>query len=142
MGRGTDRRGGSRRGDGDRTGDGVDSSAAGCPVIGPVRTCVGCRTRAPKSDLLRVVVVEGVLVPDPRGRRPGRGAHVHPAPACVDLAERRRAFPRALRVPGPLDCGPLRAWLAAGDRGEEPADHPPSRQIGSTTDEHPMNAQP
>lgn len=106
---------------------GVDSSLAGRPADGPVRTCVGCRRRAPKSDLLRVVAVEGVLVPDPRGRRPGRGAHVHPHPACVDLAERRRAFPRALRVPGPLDHAALRAWLAegAGDP-EPPADRPPS----------------
>jgi hypothetical protein len=104
----------------------VDSPVAGRPAVGPVRTCVGCRSRAPKSDLLRVVAVEGVLVPDPRGRRPGRGAHVHPDPACVDLAERRRAFPRALRVPGPLDTGALRAWLAGeGDRGV-PADRPPS----------------
>ena len=36
---------------------------------------------------------------------------MHPAPECVDLAERRRAFPRALRVPGPLDVTPLREHL-------------------------------
>ena len=107
--------------------NGVDSSPAGRPVGGPVRTRVGCRRRAPKSDLLRVVAVEGVLVPDPRGRRPGRGAHLHPDPACVDLAERRRAFPRALRVPGPLDLAALRAWMAQGGPATEPpADRPPS----------------
>ncbi|WP_325050762.1 YlxR family protein [Actinomadura spongiicola] len=79
----------------------------------PVRTCVGCRVRSVKSDLLRLVVVEGVLVPDPRGRLPGRGAYLHPDPACLELAERRRAFPRALRVPGPLDGSALRERLAA-----------------------------
>ncbi|MGH3099006.1 MAG: YlxR family protein [Streptosporangiales bacterium] len=77
----------------------------------PWRTCVGCRVRAAKQDLLRVVVVEGVLAPDLRGRMPGRGAYVHPALACLDLAERRRAFPRALRAPGPLDTGTLRVYL-------------------------------
>lgn len=77
----------------------------------PWRTCVGCRDRAAKQDLLRVVVVEGVLVPDPQGRMPGRGAYVHPALACLDLAERRRAFPRALRTPGPLGLGMLQAYL-------------------------------
>jgi hypothetical protein len=46
---------------------------------------------------VRVVVVEGVLVPDPRARLAGRGAWVHPDPACLDLAVRRRAFARALR---------------------------------------------
>ncbi|TDB83814.1 YlxR family protein [Actinomadura sp. KC216] len=79
----------------------------------PVRTCVGCRVRSVKSDLLRLVVVEGVIVPDPRGRLPGRGAHLHPDPGCLELAERRRAFPRAFRLPGPLDAGALRARLAA-----------------------------
>ena len=83
----------------------------------PQRTCVGCRVRAAKSDLLRVVgaEIDGVraVVPDPRGRLSGRGASVHPVPECLDLAERRRAFPRALRCAGPLDLTPLRAYVAA-----------------------------
>ena len=77
-----------------------------------MRTCVGCRARAAKSTLLRVVVTAGALTVDPAGRLPGRGASVHPDPACVDLAERRRAFPRALRAPGPLDVGPVREHVA------------------------------
>ncbi len=68
-----------------------------------VRTCVGCRQRAPADVLLRVVAREGTLVPDPAHRLPGRGAHLHPVLRCLELAEKRRAFPRALRVPGPLD---------------------------------------
>jgi len=78
----------------------------------PVRTCVGCRTRAPVTELLRVVAREGTLVPDPRRRLPGRGASLHPTPECLHAAERRRAFARALRLPGgggaPLEAGPLR----------------------------------
>ena len=66
--------------------------------VEPVRTCVGCRARAAKSDLLRVVAVGGALIPDPRGRLPGRGAHLHPDRDCLALAERRRAFGRALRL--------------------------------------------
>ncbi|MGH3734834.1 MAG: YlxR family protein [Micromonosporaceae bacterium] len=77
----------------------------------PVRTCVGCRTRAPASELLRVVAVEHRLVPDPTHRLPGRGAHLHPDPACLAKAERRRAFGRALRVPGVLDVRPVREHL-------------------------------
>ena len=69
----------------------------------PVRTCVGCRERAAKQDLLRVVAAGEGLVPDPGGRSPGRGAYLHRSTACLDTALRRRAFPRALRVPGPLD---------------------------------------
>jgi predicted RNA-binding protein YlxR (DUF448 family) len=69
---------------------------------------VGCRERAAKSDLLRIVAVEGECAPDLRGTLPGRGAYVHPALVCLDLAVRRRAIPRALRVPGPLDTAALR----------------------------------
>ncbi len=93
-----------------RTLRGVDSSTA--QDSGPVRTCVGCRERDRKPALLRVVVVDGVLTVDPTGRLPGRGASVHPDPACVDLADRRRAFSRALKVPGPLDAGPVREHVA------------------------------
>lgn len=60
-----------------------------------------------------------VVVPDPRAVLPGRGAYLHPDPACVDLAERRRALPRALRVPGPLGLTLVREALetpAAVDR--------------------------
>ena len=58
-----------------------------------------------------MVARSGALVPDERRVLPGRGAHLHRDPACLELAERRRAFPRALRVPGPLDPAPLRAAL-------------------------------
>jgi predicted RNA-binding protein YlxR (DUF448 family) len=77
--------------------------------------CVGCRERAAKSDLLRLVVIEGHVVPDPRGRLPGRGASIHPDLGCLELAERRRAFPRAFRLAGPLDLGMLRAHLTAAE---------------------------
>jgi predicted RNA-binding protein YlxR (DUF448 family) len=67
--------------------------------------------------MLRVVAVEGVLVPDHRKRLPGRGAHLHFDLSCFELAERRKAFPRALRVAGPLESGQVREVLeAAGDR--------------------------
>jgi len=85
---------------------GVDSQTA--HREGPVRTCVGCRSRADRAGLLRVVVADGVLVVDPGRRLPGRGASVHPDLACVDLADKRRAFARALRVDGPLDVTPVR----------------------------------
>jgi hypothetical protein len=79
--------------------------------------CVGCRVRAAKSDLLRVVGVEGRLVPDPRGTSPGRGASLHPDLDCLALAERRRAFTRALRLERPPDLTPLRDYLTQSAGG-------------------------
>ena len=90
-----------------------------------VRTCVGCRQRVNASELLRVVAIftdsrvepgdRVEITPDPRRRKPGRGAHVHPTTACLALAERRRAFGRALRVTGVCDLGPLREAIQGGD---------------------------
>jgi predicted RNA-binding protein YlxR (DUF448 family) len=64
---------------------------------------------------LRVVAVKvgggTSLMPDPRGLLTGRGAYVHPVSECLGLAERRRAFTRALRVAGPIDEGPLRRFV-------------------------------
>ena len=77
----------------------------------PVRMCVGCRTKTAASGLLRVVAVDGTVVPDPRRRYPGRGAWVHPDIGCLRLAERRRAFPRALRCAGALDTVAVHAFL-------------------------------
>jgi hypothetical protein len=46
---------------------------------------------------------------------------LHPAPECLHRAERRSAFPRALRVTGPLDTTLVRQHLivVCGD-GETP----------------------
>lgn len=86
-------------------------------VSGPVRTCIGCRERAAKRELLRVTLGAddgAAVVPDPDGTAPGRGAHLHPTPECLTLAERRRAFARALRYEGgrPLGLDAVRTHLA------------------------------
>ena len=80
---------------------------------GPVRTCVGCRQRATARELLRIVVADGVIVPDPSHRAAGRGAHLHPTADCLASAVRRRAFGRALRVEGGLDHSAVTAYVEA-----------------------------
>ncbi|MFC4461342.1 YlxR family protein [Pseudonocardia nematodicida] len=77
----------------------------------PIRTCVGCRTRERADRLLRVVAEHGSLLPDPRRRRPGRGAWLHPVTGCLDTAERRSAFARALRLRGRPGTDAVRRWL-------------------------------
>ena len=73
----------------------------------PVRTCLGCRQRAPRASLVRVVARDGRVVVDTAKRMQGRGAWVHPDPGCVETAVRRGAFGRALRVTGVLDATAL-----------------------------------
>ena len=86
------------------------------------RTCVGCKARDDRSMLLRVVLLTGdadgtdpsvsLVVPDVRGRLPGRGAWLHHSTECLQLAIRRRAFGRALRVTTPVDVTRVEAWFA------------------------------
>jgi len=69
---------------------------------GPVRTCVGCRTRAPKEELVRLVPAPDgdpgpELVVDLLGKLPGRGISVHPRRTCVEGAVKRGGIAHALR---------------------------------------------
>ncbi|MDQ6658944.1 MAG: YlxR family protein [Actinomycetota bacterium] len=91
---------------------------------GSWRTCVGCREKGRPDVLLRVVAnptgdVEGsardvvMVVPDPKRRTPGRGAWIHPDSECLQMAQRRRAFARALRVrTGAIDTQQLQSYLS------------------------------
>lgn len=62
---------------------------------------MGCRERADKAELLRVVW-RGALIADERQVEPGRGAYLHRERRCVEAALRRRALGRALRLRGDL----------------------------------------
>jgi predicted RNA-binding protein YlxR (DUF448 family) len=75
--------------------------------------CIGCRGRAAKSELVRVLAVENACVLDPTGHLAGRGAYLHNDQRCLDLATRRRAFPRALRHEGPLALDAVAEFLTA-----------------------------
>lgn len=66
----------------------------------PERMCLGCRTKRPKRELVRVVrTPQGEVLVDPTGKRAGRGAYVCPAEACLKKAVKARSLERALAVP-------------------------------------------
>ena len=112
---------------------------------GPVRTCVGCRHRGLRSVLVRVVVViragSAHAEVDEARSAPGRGAWLHADLHCLELAERRRAFTRALRT-ADLDTGPVRARLEQDVAREVPA-HASFTDKGSglESDGYPMSTQ-
>jgi len=88
------------------------------PRTSSVRTCIGCRLRGSPDGLLRVVLVDGVVIPDAEAVLPGRGAWLHPA--CLEAAERRRAFTRALRAPAGPDLSVLRGYVERMPQSEAP----------------------
>lgn len=76
---------------------GLQSARPEGAVDRPARTCVGCRRRRPRSELLRFVVDErGHLRVDPELRAPGRGAHACASAACVTRGL-GQGFARSLR---------------------------------------------
>jgi len=102
----------------------------------PVRTCVGCRTRADRSSLLRIVVQDSKLVVDPTATLPGRGAWLHPQLHCLDRAITRRALARALRVPVTVEYAAVVEWF------DQNMTHEPlviEQESGSEADGHPMS---
>ena len=111
----------------------------------PMRTCVGCRRKAPQRGLLRLRrLPHGSVAPAARrGDRAaalGRSAYLCPARACYEQATRRgglqRAFARAGRVH--LDGDGLWGALVDHIQGEraclvrtcrEPTSHPRFHQL-------------
>lgn len=50
----------------------------------PQRTCVACRTKADKRDLVRIVLnPDGTVSVDPTGKAPGRGAYLCRNAECI-----------------------------------------------------------
>jgi uncharacterized protein len=80
----------------------------------PIRTCIGCGERAARTELIRVVAAGDEIVPDAASRLPGRGAYLHPRLACLERAQRRKAFARALRLPTTLSARKVAEYLAPG----------------------------
>ncbi|MDN4612730.1 YlxR family protein [Arthrobacter burdickii] len=111
----------------------------------PIRTCVGCRRRDRQSHVMRVVArpIDGqdVAVIDERRRLSGRGAWLHPDPACMETAVKRKAFHRAFRRP--VDTAQLAADFQAHlERRDERSDSPPSsRKAGQYPHGNPMRTQ-
>lgn len=79
---------------------GSEKFAAGLrPKHVPQRMCVACRRTDAKRGLIRVVRdAEGRVRVDSSGRLNGRGAYLCHDPGCWELAIRRRALERALRL--------------------------------------------
>ena len=87
----------------------------------PQRSCVACRSKRPKTELVRLVLDdEGNLQIDARGRAPGRGAYLCADPACWRRAADGRMLSLALRHQLPAEA---RALLDAGP--------PPARNTGA-----------
>jgi len=79
----------------------------------PVRTCVGCRERRAKSELVRFVVGrQGIVL----GAAEGRGRYLCRNTSCLERALRRRCLVgKAGSAPGEEALAALRHVIAGAD---------------------------
>jgi uncharacterized protein len=103
---------------------------AGPHARSPERLCVVTRATRPVAELIRFVVgPDGEVIPDLKGKLPGRGVWIAAARETVELAVKRHAFARgfkrdvrvpadlALRTEALLERGALDALAMAGKAG-------------------------
>ena len=75
----------------------------------PVRSCISCRKRENPSALIRVVLVDGKVIPDFKGGAAGRGAWLHKK--CAEVAIARNAFRFAFKQEESIDVSELLKFL-------------------------------
>ena len=75
----------------------------------PVRSCISCRKRANPAALIRVVLIDGKVIPDIKGGAPGRGAWFHKK--CAEVAIARNAFRFAFKQNEAVDVSELLKFL-------------------------------
>jgi predicted RNA-binding protein YlxR (DUF448 family) len=75
----------------------------------PVRSCISCRKRANPSALIRVVLIDGKVIPDLKGGATGRGAWLHKK--CAEVAIARNAFRFAFKQEDAVDVSELLKFL-------------------------------
>ncbi|HDZ86889.1 hypothetical protein LCGC14_0649100 [marine sediment metagenome] len=63
----------------------------------PIRTCVGCRQKKPKTKLVRIVKEHKEVIIDDTGKKSGRGAYICLNEKCIEQALRSDSLSRALK---------------------------------------------
>ena len=63
-----------------------------------IRKCVATGKRYQKDELLRIARVDGVVIIDPTGTFPGRGAYIIADADVIKKAKKKNAFSKSLHV--------------------------------------------
>ena len=89
----------------------------------PVRSCVACRLRKSKKDLIRVASISGDLVSvDLKAKVQSRGAYICSDLDCLMRARRIKALDRALKCRIPVEIYDELEALINGKTGQNTFD--------------------
>ena len=64
----------------------------------PQRSCIVCREKKDKRDLIRLVYSSTIVEIDQKGKKPGRGAYLCPKYECWDIGLNKNRLDHALRA--------------------------------------------
>ncbi len=65
----------------------------------PIRLCIGCRTRRPKSRMIHLKIDgDKIFMAPPKDRSVGRGCYVCPREKCLEEALRKGNLEKAFRM--------------------------------------------
>jgi predicted RNA-binding protein YlxR (DUF448 family) len=64
----------------------------------PERSCIACRGKKAKRELIRLVPRAGVVEIDHKGKEAGRGAYICPIRECWDIGLKGNRLEHALRT--------------------------------------------
>ena len=65
----------------------------------PQRTCIGCKEKKDKKDLIRIVKnKEGIITLDRTGKANGRGAYICDNIQCLEKAIKTKALERTFEM--------------------------------------------
>lgn len=63
-----------------------------------IRTCIVCRTKRDKSELVRIVLKDGDISVDLTGKMPGRGCYVCNNSDCKDKLKKVKALNKTFKT--------------------------------------------
>ena len=69
----------------------------------PVRTCIGCKCKKPKKEMIRIVrTPDRKIIIDETGKKSGRGAYLCGDVKCLDIAFKENSLNKSLKQDIPL----------------------------------------
>lgn len=86
----------------------------------PLRTCIGCKEKKPKKELIRVVKqADGKILIDFTGKTNGRGAYLCPDSNCLEQAIKTKKLSREFETEIPKEVyDDLRSQIMKGNEDE------------------------
>ncbi|HZK40866.1 MAG TPA: YlxR family protein [Atribacterota bacterium] len=64
----------------------------------PVRTCIGCKCKKPKKEMIRIIrTPDGQIEIDETGKKSGRGAYICGDVKCLDIVLKENSLKKSLK---------------------------------------------